>query len=245
MKTSWRRLEDIFKMSWSRRTYSPYSYVFRRRLQDLDQDQYIRLGHTSSRRLAKTSSRFLEDVFITSFENVLNTSSSRCLQDVIKTSSRRIAKTYSRRLQNVFKTSSRHLQDVFKTSSRHLQDVFKTYYQVKLFLVTQFQDVFEMYSKLTWDVLPGQLSIGGLARSHFWEIYGQCTKFPRVVKVSQVLVFHFTAPFSCCLQRRISNLVEHLQSLQWSFFCENTYRYWAVNYFRKKSSIPDIWLGWK
>ena len=245
MKTSWRRLEDIFKMSWSRRTYSPYSYVFRRRLQDLDQDQYIRLGHTSSRRLAKTSSRFLEDVFITSFENVLNTSSSRCLQDVIKTSSRRIAKTYSRRLQNVFKTSSRRLQDVFKTSSRHLQDVFKTYYQVKLFLVTQFQDVFEMYSKLSWDVLPGQLSIGGLARSHFWEIYGQCTKFPRVVKVSQVLVFHFTTPFSCCLQRRISNLVEHLQSLQWSFFCENTYRYWAVNYFRKKSSIPDIWLGWK
>ena len=148
-------------------------------------------------------------------------------------------------LTRLQKTSSRRLQDVFKTSSRHLQDVFKTYYQVKLFLVTQFQDVFEMYSKLSWDVLPGQLSIGGLARSHFWEIYGQCTKFPRVVKVSQVLVFHFTTPFSCCLQRRISNLVEHLQSLQWSFFCENTYRYWAVNYFRKKSSIPDIWLGWK
>ena len=200
MKTSWRRLQDAFKMSWSRRTYSPYSYVFRRRLQDLDQDQYIRLGHTSSRRLAKTSSRYLEDAFITSFENVLNTSSSRCLQDVFKTSSRRIAMTYSRRLQNVFKTSSRHLQDVFKTSSRHfesvfktssrhLQDVFKMYYQVKLFLVTQFQDVFEMYSKRSWDVLLGRLSAGGLTRSNF-TLYGQCTNFPRVVKVSQVLVFH-------------------------------------------------------
>ena len=126
---------------------------------------------------------------------LLGYTSWRRLRDVFKKS--------SRRLQDIFKTFSRHLQDVFKSSSRHLQDVFKTYYQVKLFLVTQFQDVFETYSKRFWDVLLRRLSTGGLPRSHFWEIYGQCTKFPRVIKVSQVLVFHFTTPFSGCLQRRI------------------------------------------
>ena len=128
----WRRLwssssEDVFKTSWSRRIYSPYSYVFRRRLEDV----------------------------------------------LIKT--------------NIFALLIR-LQ---KTSSRHLQDVFKTYYQVKLFLVTQFQDVFKTYSKRFWDVLLRRLSTGGLPRSHFWESYGQCTKFPRVIKISQVLNFHF------------------------------------------------------
>ena len=51
------------------------------------------------------------------------------------------------RLQDVFKTFSRRLQDVLKTSSRHLLGVFKTYYQFKVFLVTQFQDIFETYSK--------------------------------------------------------------------------------------------------
>ena len=141
-----RGLQDIFKTSWSRRIYSPYSYVFK-------------------------------------------TSSSRS--------------TYSS-WSYVFKTSSRRFQDVLKTSSRHLQDVFKTYYQVKVFLVTQFQDIFETYSKRFWDVLLRRLSTGGLPRSHFWEIYGQCTKFPRVIKISQVLIFHFTTSFSgCTLQRRI------------------------------------------
>ena len=153
MKTSWRRLwssssEDVFK-TFSRR---------------LDQDQHIRLGHTSSRPL--------QDIF----------------------------KTFSRHLQDVFKTFSRRFENVFKTSS----NVFKTYYQVKLFLVKQFHDVFETYSKRFWDVLLRRLSTGGLPRSHFWEIYGQCTKFPRVIKISQVLIFHFTTPFSgYTLQRRI------------------------------------------
>ena len=39
-----------------------------------------------------------------------------------------------------------------------------------------------------------RLSTGGLPRSHVWEIYGQCTKFPRLTKISQVLIFHFTTP---------------------------------------------------
>ena len=78
--------------------------------------------------------------------------SSSSSEDVFKTSSRRpgqdqyirLAHTSSRRLQDVLQKC---LQDVFKTSLRHLQDVFKTYYQVKLFLVAQFQDIFETYSK--------------------------------------------------------------------------------------------------
>ena len=73
---------------------------------------------TSSRRLAKRSSRHLQDVFKTS---------SKRLQDVLK---------------NVFKTSSRRLQDVLQ---RYLQDVFKTYHQVKLFLLTRLWEVFNTF----------------------------------------------------------------------------------------------------
>ena len=129
MKTPWRCLsssssEDVFKTSWSWGIYSPYSYVFRWRL---DQDQYIRLGHTSSRhfpQVFKMSSRHLQDV-------------SKMFQDVLKTS--------SGHLQDFFKTSSRHLQDVLQrclktlsrriiklncscyTISRCLRDLFKTF----------------------------------------------------------------------------------------------------------------------
>ena len=148
----------------------------------LDQDEYIRLTHTSS-----------EDVFKTSSSRSTYSSWSYVFQ------------TSSRRPQDIFKTSSRCFENVFKTSSRHLQDVFKTYYQVKVFLVTQFQDVFETYSKRFWDVLLRRLSTGGLPRSHFWKIYGQCTKFPRVIKISQVLIFHFTTHFSgYTLQRQLN-----------------------------------------
>ena len=102
----------------------------------LDQDDYIRLSHTSSeevlvktnifvlaiclqhvfktfsRRLEKTSSRHLQDVLPTA------------LQSIFKTSSRRVAKTSSRHLQDVFKTFLRRLQDIFKKSCK---DVFKTF----------------------------------------------------------------------------------------------------------------------
>ena len=139
-------------------------------------------------RLQKTSSRCLQDVLIKTniFALVIR------LQDVfIKTNIfvlvirlQDVFKTSSTRFQDLFKTSSRCFENVFKTSSRHLQDVFKTYYQVKLFLVTQFQDVIDTYSKRFWDVLLRRLYTGGLPRSHFWETYGQCTKFPRVIKIS-------------------------------------------------------------
>ena len=113
----------------------------------LDQDEYIRLSHTSSEDVFKTSSRRLgEDQYIR-----LGYTSSRRLQDVFKTSSRRLQDVLPRCLQDVFKTSSRrlaktssrHLQDVFKTSSRRLQDIFKTYHQVKLFLLTSLREVLQ------------------------------------------------------------------------------------------------------
>ena len=80
---------------------------------------------TSSRRLAKTSSRHLQDVFKTFWMRP---------QNVFKMSSRRLAKTSSRhlekRLQEVLKTSSRRLS---KISSRRFQDVEKD--------LTRFSDV--------------------------------------------------------------------------------------------------------
>ena len=103
-----------------------FVFVFRRRL---DQDEYIRLTHTSSEDVFKTTSRRLDqDQYIR-----LGHTSSRRLQDVFETSCQDVSKTFSTRLQDIFNMSSRHLQDVLE---RCLQNVFKTYYQVKLFLVT-------------------------------------------------------------------------------------------------------------
>ena len=130
LKTSWRRLlslssEDVLK-TFSRR---------------LDQDEYIRLIHTSS-----------EDVLMKNNIFVL----------VIR------LQAFSRQLQDIFKTTSRHVQDILLG---HLQDVlqiclqyvFKTHHQVKLFLLTPLKDVFETYSRGFWDVLQRQLSTKGFA----------------------------------------------------------------------------------
>ena len=149
----------VFKTSWSRRTYSLYLYVFRRRLQDVLIKTSIfvlviclqNIFKMASRRLGKTSSRHLQDVF--------------------KTFSRRLKDVLPVRLQDVFKTSSRRLWDVLKTTSRHLQDVlqrclqgaFMTYYQVILFLLISFQDVFKTYSQRFWGVLQRRLSTEGFA----------------------------------------------------------------------------------
>ena len=134
-----RRLQDVFRTSWSRPIYSSWPYVFKtssRRFGDVLSRCLHEVLKTSSRRLAKTSSRRFEDVFKTS---------SRYLQDVFK--------TFSRRLQEIFKTSSRGFEDVFMTSSRHLQDalqrylqdVFKAYHQVKPFLLTRLREVFNTF----------------------------------------------------------------------------------------------------
>ena len=105
MKTSWRRLEDAFRLRFRG---------------SLNQDEHIHLKHTSS-----------EDVLIKTNIFVLVIR----LQDVFKTFSRCLAKTSSKLLQDVFKTSSRRFQDVFKMSSRLLAkastrclwDVFKRF----------------------------------------------------------------------------------------------------------------------
>ena len=94
-------LEDIFKTSSIR----------------LGQDEYIRLG-IRLQDVCKTFWRRLQDVFLPRcLQDVLKTSSrrlaktsSRHLQDVFK--------TFWRRLQDVFETSSSRLQDILKTSSR-------------------------------------------------------------------------------------------------------------------------------
>ena len=127
-----RRLQDVFKTSWSRRMYSPYSYVFRR---SLDQDQHILLGHTSSRRFQdvfKTSLRHLQDFFKMFWKRLQDVSkrSPRRFQDVFKTSLRHLQdffKMFWKRLQDVSKRSPRRLQGVFKTFWKHLQDIFNTF----------------------------------------------------------------------------------------------------------------------
>ena len=131
MKTSFdfffkRHLQDVFKTSWWRRTYSYQSYV--------SKTSWSRPIYWSCPFVFKTSSRRFQDIFKTSCHNVFKTFSRR-LQDVFKTSSRRLAKTSSRRLAN--------------TSGRHLQDVLKTYYQVKLFLLTSLWEVFNLFVRRT------------------------------------------------------------------------------------------------
>ena len=114
----------------------------------LDQDEYVRLSLTSSRRLGQdqyirlghTSSRRLQEVFKTSSRRLANTSSRR-FQDVFHTSCKNVFKTSSRRLQDALKMSSKCLQD---TLQRYLQDVFKTY-QVKTFLLTSLWELLSTF----------------------------------------------------------------------------------------------------
>ena len=96
--------EDVLKTSFvfvsSRRIHSPYSYVFRRRLEDV---------------LIKTNIF----VLVIRLQDVLP----RRLQNVFKTFWRRlldVLKTFSKRFQDIFKTSSWRFEDVFKTFSRRI-----------------------------------------------------------------------------------------------------------------------------
>ena len=80
-----------------------------------------------------------------------------------------------------------------------------------------------------------------LPRSRFFrEIYGQCTKFARATKVSQVLVSHFSTPFSGCLQRRNQNVANITMEL---FF----HKYLTVLsflLFTQKRSIVWVMFEW-
>ena len=138
MKTSWRRLEDVFclclqKISSRRlQDFLIKTNIFAliihlqktslRRLQAVLIKTNINIGHTFSRRLQdvfKTSSRHHQDVFKI-FWIRLQVFFKTSLRRLTKTPSRRLAKTFSRHLQEVFKTFWRSLQDIFKTSSRCL-----------------------------------------------------------------------------------------------------------------------------
>ena len=112
MKTSWRHLEDVFRLQ----------KTFSRRL---GQDGHIHYTHTSSGDVFKTSWRRFQDVLQERLLDIFKTSSKR-FQDVFKTSSRHLQNVYKTFSRGLAKTSSRHLQDVFKTSSGRLQDIFKT-----------------------------------------------------------------------------------------------------------------------
>ena len=94
--------EDVWKRSWRHLSSLPSEDVLktpsRRRL---DQDQYIRLGQTSSRRL----------------------------QDVFKTSLKSIQDVLPRHLQDIFKTSLRLPLNVFQTSSRRLARMPSRYFE--------------------------------------------------------------------------------------------------------------------
>ena len=100
MKTSWRRIEDLFRLRLQKTSS-----------RRLDQDEYVHLSLTSLEDAFKTSSRYLgQDQYID-----LGHMSSRRLQDVFK-----YQDVFKTSCKNVFKKSSRNLQDVFKTFSRRV-----------------------------------------------------------------------------------------------------------------------------
>ena len=139
-----------FWMHLSQQTFLLMKMSLRR----LYQDEYIRLSHTPSEDvLIKTNILVLvirfHKVFKTYCKSVFKTPL-RCLEDVLKISWRNLQDIFDTSWQDVFKASSRRIA---KMSSRHLQDVPSKYHQVKMFLLTCLQDVFETYSTRFWDVL--------------------------------------------------------------------------------------------
>ena len=145
--------------------------------------------------------RRLEDVFRPHFQKT----SSRRLQDVLmktniflliislqKTSSRRLGQdqyirlvhTSSRRFPDVLKTSPKY---VWKISSRRFEDVSSSWTVFVNKTLRSIQHVCKTYCK-------DRCLEKDSPRSHFWEVYGKYTKFARVIKISQDLVFQFTTP---------------------------------------------------
>ena len=116
----------------------------------LDQDEYIRLGDTSS--------RHLQDVFKTS------------CQDVFKVSCKNFFKTSSRLLE---KMSPKHFQDVFKTYHQvRIQDVFETYYEDS-YLQKDFPEshVWEIYGQGTKCSRMNSFDIPKLLKQFFKTLY--------------------------------------------------------------------------
>ena len=144
-----------------------FVFIFKRRLQDVLIKTNI---FTLLIRLQKMFLRRLKDVLskanYSSWPYTFKTSS-RCFQDIFKIFYKNVFKTSSGRLQDIFKTSSKLLQDALQ---KRLQDVFKT----------SCKNVFKTFSICI-------IRLNCLPRPHFWENYGQCRKFARLIKIYEVL----------------------------------------------------------
>ena len=81
-------------------------------------------------------------------------------------------------LLNIFALVIRLQETSSRRLAKILQGVFKKYDQVKLFLLTRLWNVFKTFLSLS----AITVIYGRICRSHFWEIYVQCTKFVRVIK---------------------------------------------------------------
>ena len=90
----------------------------------LDRDQYIRLGHTSSRLYQNVLQKRLQDLFKTSSRHSKDLWK-RCLA---KTSARPLQELLQKRLQGIFNKSSRHFEDVWHLAKMSLFYFFFIYH---------------------------------------------------------------------------------------------------------------------
>ena len=168
-------------------TYTQQTFVLiKTSSRRLDQDEYVRLSLTSSRRL--------QDVLVKTNRFVLAIR----LQDVFKRFSRRFQDVLPRHLQDIFKTSSKHLQDVFKTPSRRLQDIFKTSLRRIIKLNCSCEHVFEKHSTRFRDVLfQRRLSTEEYAQVtllliNLWSVYKICKRYKNFSSFSFTIYYTFS-----------------------------------------------------
>ena len=210
MKVYWRRLsssssEDVFKTSWSRRIYSPKSYVFRRCLQKvLVKTNIFVLAISLQDNIFKMSSRCLQDHLPRRLQDFF--------EDFFKTSCKKVLKTSSRSRQDVLKTSSRHLQDVLQ---KYLQDVFKTYYQVKLFSLTRLWEAFNTFLRRSFPktvIYSRGICLGNTTSDRFMVSVLNLQE----IKISQVLVSLFY--IFLWLLREAYLEPDRTSTVQWRYF---------------------------
>ena len=166
-----------------------------------------------------------------------NPANIRLDQDALKTSWRRLQEVFKTSSRRLAKTSSRHLQDVLQI---YLQHVFKTYHQVKLFLLTCLQEVFNTFLRRSFPkpVIYREICLG----NNTFEKFIVSTKFAREIKNSQVLVLVFRSVF-----RTWSNIYNSVFSrkviLKW---CYETFRiiHKKMSFLIKLSSV-DLQCHWK
>ena len=144
LNTSSRRLSSSF----SEGVFKTSSRCFKTSSRCLFQDEYIRLSHKPSRRLANTSSRHLQGVFKTSWRRVAKMSSRR-FQDIKLLRCHQVKLFFLTSLPDVFNTCLRrtaktviyrricldHACEKFMVSIQNLQEWYK-FFQVLIFHFT-------------------------------------------------------------------------------------------------------------